>query len=53
MDFVEKLFHVSPDGGSGAYEVLIVALVGFLVCAAALLGYFRNRSLRKSRTTKK
>jgi len=35
MDFVEKVFHVSPDGGDGAYEVLIVLLVGSLIFAGA------------------
>jgi hypothetical protein len=26
MDFIERLFHLSPDQGSGSYEVLLVAL---------------------------
>jgi hypothetical protein len=53
MDFVEKLFHVSPDGGNGAYEALIVVLLGLLIFAGALLGYFRARSSRKNRAEKK
>ncbi len=24
MDFAERLFGVAPDGGSGAYELLVV-----------------------------
>jgi hypothetical protein len=48
MDFVEKLFHISPDGGSGEYEALIVAAAGALILAIALRGYFR-----KKRTIKK
>jgi hypothetical protein len=35
MDFVEKVLHVSPGGGDGAYEVLIVVLVGSLIFAGA------------------
>jgi hypothetical protein len=34
MDFVERWFHVSPDGGNGLYEVALllgVVLLGFLV----------------------
>ena len=26
MDFVERLFGISPDGGSGAYEALLFLL---------------------------
>jgi hypothetical protein len=48
MDFVEKLFHISPDGGSGEYEALIVAAAGALMLAIAIRGYFR-----KKRTIKK
>jgi hypothetical protein len=51
MDFVERLFHLSPDGGSGAYEA--VALVGALVVTVALRGYFRNRTSRKKKAAKK
>jgi hypothetical protein len=34
MDFIERLFHVSPDGGSGSLEVAyvvaaVVIIVGF------------------------
>jgi hypothetical protein len=53
MDFVEKVFHVSPDGGTGAYEVLIVVLAGSLIFAIAFLGYFRARSRRKDRAAEK
>jgi len=26
MDFVERIFGVSPDGGSGGYEALLVLI---------------------------
>lgn len=53
MDFVEKIFHVSPDGGDGAYEALIVALAGLLIFASALFGYFRARSSRRNKADQK
>ena len=42
MDFIERYFHISPDGGSGATEVTYLAAV--LLFAAALV--FRRRLLR-------
>jgi hypothetical protein len=27
MDFIERLLHISPDGGSGLSEALILAVV--------------------------
>jgi hypothetical protein len=53
MDFVEKLFHVSPDGGNGAYEALIVVLIGFLALGGVLIGHVHARSSRKNRAEKK
>jgi len=26
MDFIERLFHVSPDGGNGSLEVLYIGV---------------------------
>ncbi len=34
MDFLERIFSLSPDGGSGATEVL---LLGVIVCAVLAL----------------
>jgi hypothetical protein len=28
MDFIERILHVSPDGGSGATEFLYVIAIG-------------------------
>ena len=33
MDFIEKIFGVSPDGGSGAFQVLV-----FLISIVGLYG---------------
>ena len=45
MDFIERFFGVSPDGGSGATEAMIVVAV----IAMASLIYFRREQRRKSR----
>ena len=46
MDFIEQWFGVSPDGGNGATEVLIlmVAALAIVSLALALRRYFKNRS---------
>jgi hypothetical protein len=33
MDFIERIFGISPDGGSGAFEVLLflIPVVGILI----------------------
>jgi len=43
MDFIEKIFGISPDGGSGSLELLL-----FLVPIVAIYLLYRARS-RKSR----
>jgi hypothetical protein len=47
MDFVEKLFHVSPDAGNGSYEILLTVLLGFLILAGVLFAYLRGRASQK------
>ena len=50
MDFIEKIFGVSPDGGSGWFEVLLflIPVVGILV-----IREWRKRSARsKARINK-
>jgi hypothetical protein len=48
MDFVERLFGISPDGGSGAYEALLF-LLPFVALGLwrlpKLLANTRNRHL--------
>jgi hypothetical protein len=49
MDFIERIFHVSPDGGSGATELLyLVAVfcVGFGLIFRRRLVRFIRRALR-------
>lgn len=45
MDFVEQLFGISPDGGSGAYELTLLLTV---LCLVAL-GALRRRLSRSHR----
>jgi hypothetical protein len=45
MDFIERLFGVSPDGGSGATEAMIIVAV----IAMGSLIYFRRQQQRKAR----
>jgi hypothetical protein len=45
MDFIERLFGFSPDGGSGAFEFLLFAIPVAGICYLALR--HRNRSKRK------
>ncbi len=42
MEFIEKIFGVSPDGGSGAFELilLLIPIAGF-----CLFYFLRERSL--------
>ena len=39
MDFIERIFGFAPDGGSGAFEVLL-----FLIPVVGLLMLRRRRS---------
>ena len=47
MDFIEKLFGVSPDAGDGSLElfyiVTIVAIVGVWLFRTQLYGRLRRR----------
>ena len=46
MDFLERLFHISPDGGTGMTEA---AIVFALFAVVSLAGYFAwRRRDRKS-----
>jgi hypothetical protein len=36
MDFIERIFGISPDGGSGAFEFLLFAIPIVGLCFLAL-----------------
>lgn len=44
MDFIETIFGISPDGGSGAFEALL-----FLVPLVGLYIVYRARSRKQER----
>jgi len=45
MDFIEKIFGISPDGGSGALEFLLIAIPIAGICYLA----FRRSSQTKDK----
>jgi hypothetical protein len=48
MDFVERWFGISPDGGNGTFEMLLLlaaaAVVVALFCLTKLTKSFESRS---------
>jgi hypothetical protein len=50
MDFFERFFEISPDGGSGAteasYIVAVVVIVLGIACRRRLSGLVRRGSVR-------
>lgn len=50
MDFLERYFHISPDGGSGVSEVGYVIAAAFVLSAvfyhSALLHYARRTCIK-------
>jgi len=46
MDFVERLFGISPDNGSGTFEALILLAITVLIAAAYWARRQRSRRLR-------
>ena len=42
MDFIEKLFGISPDGGDGTLEALWVAAL--VIAGAAVIWHRRRRA---------
>ena len=42
MDFVERIFHVSPDGGNGTFELVLFLLVAAII----LVRFWRRRRAR-------
>jgi len=48
MGFIERLFNISPDGGSGATELLFW-LVGLIVSAGLTVWQIRSRQFNARR----
>jgi len=46
MDFIERLFGISPDGGSGTFEFLLFAVP---IAGIAILWTLRRRGKPKAR----
>jgi hypothetical protein len=53
MDWIERLFHVSPDGGNGSLELLffLLPLAAFLIGSLSLLWFWHHH--KKEREIKK
>jgi hypothetical protein len=42
VDFIERVFHVSPDNGDGTFELVLL----MLVVAIVFVGLWRRRGRR-------
>jgi len=45
MDFIERLFGVSPDGGNGTFELLLLALPLCLIVILRVIRRARDRQV--------
>jgi hypothetical protein len=45
MDWIEQLFHISPDGGNGATELSFM-LVLVILCVLVVLSLWARRRAR-------
>lgn len=48
MDFIERLFGISPDGGDGSTEALYIFVL-LVIIALAAMRPLRRRLIRKRR----
>jgi MYXO-CTERM domain-containing protein len=46
MDWIERLFHISPDGGNGATETLYVGVAVVVLAGLVVLAMRRRRRSR-------
>ena len=44
MDFIERIFHVAPDGGTGLLELAMMLVFLIVPLAVAMLRKQRSRS---------
>jgi hypothetical protein len=48
VDWIEKLFGVSPDGGDGSTELgLALALAGMIIAVVATMAFVRHTRARQ------
>jgi hypothetical protein len=47
MDFIEKIFGVSPDGGNGVLEALILIAMTLILLTVVTLSLRRVRGRRR------
>jgi hypothetical protein len=48
MDFIERIFGVSPDGGNGTLELLYVVSIAAAITVVSR-EFYRRRKLRQTR----
>ena len=48
MDFIERIFGVSPDGGNGTLELLYLVSIAAAI-AVISREFYRRRKLRRTR----
>jgi hypothetical protein len=46
MDFIERLFGVSPDGGDGSTELIYLAAIAAIAIIVAASVYARHRATK-------
>jgi hypothetical protein len=44
MDFIERIFHISPDGGSGSLELAIILVVMAVPVVSVVFRMLRKRA---------
>jgi uncharacterized membrane protein YidH (DUF202 family) len=49
MDFIERMFGVSPDGGNGSLELLLLLSIAAAI-AILCYGVYRRRANRRIRS---
>ena len=45
MDFIERIFGISPDGGSGVFELVLIAVPVLILAFIALYRWRRRGAL--------
>jgi hypothetical protein len=48
MNFIERIFGVAPDGGSGSFEILLFLIPMAAICVVSALKFVRRNSWARS-----